>query len=61
MKAIAYLQFNGNAQEVLEFYETALQGIVKKVSFGALPQDPSTPLSLEEQKMIMKQLEMEGI
>ncbi|MBS2967531.1 VOC family protein [Metabacillus sp. KIGAM252] len=54
MKAIAYLQFNGNAQEALEFYETALQGTVKKVSFGALPQDPSAPLSLAEQDMIME-------
>ncbi|MDR7250353.1 VOC family protein [Bacillus pumilus] len=54
MKAIAYLQFNGIAQEVLEFYETALQGTVKKVNFGALPQNPSAPLSLEEQGMIME-------
>ncbi|WP_366596953.1 VOC family protein [Bacillus pumilus] len=54
MKAIAYLQFNGIAQDVLEFYETALQGTVKKVNFGALPQNPSAPLSLEEQGMIME-------
>lgn len=54
MKAIAYLQFNGNAQEALEFYETALQGTIKKVSFGVLPQNPSAPLSLEEKGMIME-------
>ncbi|GAF64682.1 hypothetical protein BTS2_1578 [Bacillus sp. TS-2] len=54
MKTIAYLQFNGNAQEALEFYETALQGTVKKVSFGALPPNPSVPLSKEEKDMIME-------
>ena len=54
MKAITYLQFNGNAEEALDFYGTALQGTVKKVKFGALPQDPSAPLSLEEQNMIME-------
>lgn len=54
MKAIAYLQFNGNALEALGFYESALQGKIKQVNFGALPQDPSAPLSSEEQSMIME-------
>ncbi|MEY8749736.1 VOC family protein [Alkalicoccobacillus gibsonii] len=54
MKTIAYLQCNGNANEVLAFYETALQATIKKVSFGVLPQDPSAPLSTDEQDMIME-------
>ncbi|GAA0375452.1 VOC family protein [Bacillus horti] len=54
MKAIAYLQFNGNTQEALDFYETALQAKVMKVNFGALPQNPTAPLSEEEQNMIME-------
>ncbi|KZE50975.1 VOC family protein [Rossellomorea marisflavi] len=52
MKSIVYLQFNGQAQEALTFYEKALQGIVQQVTFGAIPQDP--PLPAEEQTMIME-------
>ncbi len=54
MNAIAYLQFSGQAQEALDFYQHALQGTVKKVNFGSIPQDPSAPLSGEEQDMIME-------
>ncbi|MFS8187526.1 VOC family protein [Rossellomorea marisflavi] len=52
MKSIVYLQFNGQAQEALTFYEKALQGIVQQVTYGAIPQDP--PLPAEEQTMIME-------
>ncbi|KML31522.1 VOC family protein [Rossellomorea marisflavi] len=52
MKSIVYLQFNGQAQEALSFYEKALQGTVEQVTFGAIPQDP--PLPAEEQTMIME-------
>ncbi|KMK95056.1 VOC family protein [Rossellomorea marisflavi] len=52
MKSIVYLQFNGQAQEALTFYEKALQGTVEQVTFGAIPQDP--PLPAEEQTMIME-------
>ncbi|MEW4305813.1 VOC family protein [Rossellomorea marisflavi] len=52
MKSIVYLQFNGQAQEALSFYEKALQGTVQQVTFGAIPQDP--PFPAEEQTMIME-------
>ncbi|MEW4327084.1 VOC family protein [Rossellomorea marisflavi] len=52
MKSIVYLQFNGQAQEALSFYEKALQGTVQQVTFGAIPQEP--PLPAEEQTMIME-------
>ncbi|MTW85717.1 VOC family protein [Virgibacillus dakarensis] len=55
MKAIAYLQFDGKAEEALTYYEKALQVTsVKKVRFGAFGQDPNTPLTEEEQNMIME-------
>lgn len=55
MKAIAYLQFGGNAEEALTFYEQALQATnVKKVKFGAFGEDPNASLSEEEKNMIME-------
>ncbi|MFD1427384.1 PhnB protein [Kroppenstedtia sanguinis] len=55
MKAIVYLQFNGEAEEALTFYGQALQATtVKKVKFGAFGQDPNAPLTEEEQNMIME-------
>ncbi|PWA06017.1 VOC family protein [Pueribacillus theae] len=55
MKAIAYLQFDGQAEEALTFYEKAFQATsVKKVRFGAFGQDPNAPLTEEEQNMIME-------
>ncbi len=55
MKAIAYLQFDGRAEEALTFYEKALQATsVKKVRFGAFGQDPNAPLTEKEQNMIME-------
>ncbi|MCY9549766.1 VOC family protein [Lysinibacillus xylanilyticus] len=55
MKAIAYLQFDGKAEEALTFYEKALQATnVKKVRFGAFGQDPNASLTEEEQNMIME-------
>ncbi|WP_272029865.1 VOC family protein [Oceanobacillus kimchii] len=55
MNTIAYLQFDGKTEEALMFYEKALQATsVKKVKFGALGQDPSAPLTEEEQDMIME-------
>jgi len=55
MKAIGYLQFDGKAEEALVFYEKALQATnVKKVKYGAFGQDPNSPLTEEEQNMIME-------
>lgn len=55
MKAISYLQFDGKAEEVLAFYEKALQATnVQMVRFGAFGQDPNAPLTEEEQNMIME-------
>ncbi|GGP16539.1 VOC family protein [Oceanobacillus neutriphilus] len=61
MKAIAYLQFNGEAEEAIAFYEKAFQAKSVKVKFGAFGQNPEYPLSEEEQNMIMEScLEFSG-
>ncbi|UJF25529.1 VOC family protein [Planococcus sp. 107-1] len=54
MKTIAYLQFEGKAEEALSFYEKALAAKVKKVRFSALGPNPNLPLTEEEQNMIME-------
>lgn len=54
MKTIAYLQFEGKAEEALSFYEKALAAKVKKVRFNALGPNPNLPLTEEEQNMIME-------
>jgi PhnB protein len=55
MAAIAYLNFDGNAEEVIEFYSKALTAIeVKKVKFGDIPQDPNYPMPENELNMIME-------
>ncbi|MDN7228294.1 glyoxalase/bleomycin resistance/extradiol dioxygenase family protein [Planococcus liqunii] len=55
MKTVAYLQFEGKAEEALTFYERALQATsVKKVRFNAFDQDPNAPFTEEEQNMIME-------
>lgn len=55
MSAIAYLNFDGIAEEAIEFYSEALQAYeVKKVNFKDFPQDPNYPLPENELNMIME-------
>ncbi|WP_028559638.1 VOC family protein [Paenibacillus pinihumi] len=55
MSAIVYLNFDGNAEQVIEFYSEALSAIeVKKVKFGDIPQDPNYPMPENELNMIME-------
>jgi len=55
MPAITYLNFDGNAEQAIEFYSEALDANeVKKVQFGDIPQDPNYPLPENEQNMIME-------
>ena len=55
MSAIAYLNFDGIAEEAIEFYSEALHAIeVKKVKFGDIPQDPNYPLPENERNLIME-------
>jgi len=55
MSAIAYLNFDGIAEEAIEFYSEALQANeVKKVKFKDFPQDPNDPLPENELNMIME-------
>ncbi|REK71239.1 VOC family protein [Paenibacillus paeoniae] len=55
MSAIAYLNFDGIAEQVIEFYSEALSAIeVKQVKFGDIPQDPNYPLPENELNMIME-------
>ncbi|AIQ67262.1 VOC family protein [Paenibacillus graminis] len=55
MSAIAYLNFDGIAEQAIEFYAEALNANeVKKVKFGDIPQDPNYPLPENELNMIME-------
>jgi len=55
MSAITYLDFDGIAEQVIEFYSEALNANeVKKVQFGDIPQDPNYPLPENERNMIME-------
>ncbi|RJE90430.1 VOC family protein [Paenibacillus sp. 1011MAR3C5] len=55
MSVIAYLNFDGNTEEVIGFYSEALKASqVKKVKFGDLPQDPNYPMPENELNMIME-------
>lgn len=54
MSVIAYLNFDGNAEQVIAFYSEALSASkVKKVKFKDLPQDPNNPMPENELNMIM--------
>lgn len=55
MSAIAYLNFDGITEQVIEFYSEALNANeVKKVNFKDIPQDPNYPLPENELNMIME-------
>lgn len=55
MSVIAYVNFDGNTEEVIEFYSAALNSCkVKKVKFKDFPQDPNYPLPENELNMIME-------
>ncbi|WP_010274392.1 VOC family protein [Paenibacillus senegalensis] len=55
MSAIAYLNFDGIAEQAIEFYAQALHASeVKKVKFNDFPQDPNYPLPENELTMIME-------
>lgn len=55
MAAIAYLNFDGNAEQAIGFYAEALNATeVKQVKFGDIPQDPNYPLPDNELNMIME-------
>jgi PhnB protein len=55
MAAITYLNLEGMAEQVIEFYSEALDAYeVKKVKFKDIPQDPNYPLTENELNMIME-------
>ncbi|SDK53607.1 PhnB protein [Paenibacillus sp. OK060] len=55
MSVIAYLNFDGNTEQVIAFYSEALNANeVKKVKFKDFPQDPNYPLPENELNMIME-------
>ncbi|WP_410770237.1 VOC family protein [Fontibacillus sp. BL9] len=55
MAAIAYLNFDGIAEQAIQFYSEALNANeVKKVKFRDFPQDPNYPLPENELNMIME-------
>lgn len=55
MSVIAYLNFDGNTEEAIEFYSEALNASkVKKVKFNDIPQDPTYPMPENELNMIME-------
>ncbi|MFC4301970.1 VOC family protein [Cohnella boryungensis] len=55
MSAIVYLNFDGIAEQAIEFYSEAFNANdVKKVKFKDIPQDPNYPLPDNELNMIME-------
>ncbi|MDF2720982.1 MAG: hypothetical protein K0Q59_657 [Paenibacillus sp.] len=55
MSAIAYLNFDGSAEQAIDFYSEALKAHeVKKVKFKDFPQDPNYPLPENELNMVME-------
>lgn len=55
MSVITYLNFDGIAEQAIEFYSEALSANeVKKVKFSDFPQDPNYPLPDNELNMIME-------
>ncbi|ROR26329.1 PhnB protein [Mobilisporobacter senegalensis] len=55
MSVIAYLNFDGNATQAIDFYSRAFESNnVKKVMFKDFPQDPNYPLPEDELNMIME-------
>ncbi|MCM3038470.1 VOC family protein [Paenibacillus motobuensis] len=55
MSAIVYLNFDGVAEQAIDFYSESLNAIeVKKVKFKDFPQDPNYPLPENELNMIME-------
>ena len=57
MSAIVYLNFDGVAQQAIEFYGEALHANeIKKVIFRDFPQDPNYPMPEHELNMIMESL-----
>ncbi|WP_159887734.1 VOC family protein [Paenibacillus puerhi] len=55
MSAIAYVNFDGCAEQAIAFYAEALNALeVKQVKFKDFPQDPNYPLPENELNMIME-------
>jgi len=55
MSVIAYLNFDGNAGQVIDFYAKAFHSSkVKKVKYKDFPQDPNYPMPENELDMIME-------
>lgn len=55
MSVIAYINFDGNATQAIDFYSRAFEtNNVKKVMFKDFPQDPNYPLPDVELNMIME-------
>lgn len=55
MSVVAYVNFDGVAEQAIAFYSEALKASeVKMVRFGDFPQDPNYPLPENEMNMIME-------
>ncbi|MEC0174487.1 VOC family protein [Paenibacillus favisporus] len=55
MSAVVYLNFDGVAEQAIDFYVKALNATeVKKVKFKDFPQDPNDPLPENELNMVME-------
>ncbi|MBB3128274.1 PhnB protein [Paenibacillus rhizosphaerae] len=55
MSAVVYLNFDGVAEQAIDFYAEALNATeVKKVKFKDFPQDPNYPMPENELNMVME-------
>lgn len=54
MSVNPYFIFDGNAKEVVHFYEKALDGkVIGIMTFGDMPEDPNFPLSEDMKTRVM--------
>ncbi len=49
----AYLNFNGNCKEAVEFYAQVFDSTPKMMTFGDMPESPDYPLTEDMKKLVM--------
>ena len=53
MRAVPYINFNGNCEQAIHFYQRALGGDVELMRFDAIPEDEGIPMSDAWKQKIM--------
>jgi len=53
MRIVPYINFNGNAEEAMTFYQEVFGGTVELMRWSEMPPDPQMPVSEDWQSKIM--------